>query len=74
MITDHPDGNTVCQGGLIQLCVTAAGASSYQWQKDDINIPGATSSCYTINPVTAADAGSYTCVVSNSCGSAESNA
>ncbi|MHC4864923.1 MAG: LamG-like jellyroll fold domain-containing protein [Planctomycetota bacterium] len=77
-ITGHPSPPSllVCQGESHEYCVTASGSEplSYQWQKDDSNIPGATGPCYTINPVTAADAGSYTCVVSNSCGSAESNA
>jgi rhamnogalacturonyl hydrolase YesR len=73
VITVHPQDKTVCDGNSVQFCVTPTGASSYQWKKDGGDIPGATVSCYTINPVTAADAGNYTCVVSNSCGSATSN-
>jgi hypothetical protein len=73
VITDHPDSQTVCEGASVQFCVTATGASSYQWKKNGSNVPGATSSCYTINPVTTAAAGNYSCVVSNSCGSVESN-
>ncbi|MHC4687642.1 MAG: S8 family serine peptidase, partial [Planctomycetota bacterium] len=73
VITDHPDSQTVCEGASVQFCATATGASSFQWKKNGSNVPGATSSCYTINPVTTAAAGNYSCVVSNSCGSVESN-
>jgi hypothetical protein len=76
VITDHPDSQTVCEGASVQFCVTATGTAplSYQWKKDGGNIPGATTSCYTINPVSSGDAGNYTCVVSNPCDSVESNA
>ncbi|MHC4560980.1 MAG: S8 family serine peptidase [Planctomycetota bacterium] len=73
VITDDPNNQSVCEGGSAQFCVTATDALSYQWQKDDSDISGATSSCYTINPVTTADAGNYACVVSNNCGSVESS-
>jgi hypothetical protein len=35
----------------------------YQWQKDGVNIPGATGATYTIAATTAADRGSYQCVI-----------
>ena len=43
---------------------------NYQWQKDGINIPGATSSTYTTNSLTLSDdnANSYRVIVSNSGG------
>jgi hypothetical protein len=63
-----PSSVTICSGQSYQWCVGASGATSYQWQKDGSNISGATSSCYS-----ATQAGSYRCVVSNSCGSVTSN-
>jgi hypothetical protein len=58
----------------VTFSVSASGnALSYLWRKNSSSISGATSSSYTINPVSTEDAGSYDCVVSNSCGSAISN-
>ncbi|UCD30572.1 MAG: S8 family serine peptidase [Planctomycetota bacterium] len=75
VITEQPESQSVCEGNPVTFCVTATGAGplSYQWKKDGNEISGATASCYTIDPVSAADADSYTCVVSNTCGSAESD-
>lgn len=70
-ITAHPDPATICTGGTNQFCVTASGSGSvtYQWRKDDTDISGATSSCFT-----ASTAGDYRCVVTGTCGSVTSNA
>jgi hypothetical protein len=51
--------------------------AGFQWQRNGVNvvngarISGATSDQLDINPVTAADAGSYRCVLTNACGSVE---
>jgi len=76
VITNGPDNQAACEGGSATFSVTAAGAGpfSYQWRKNGSNIPGATSSSYTINPMTPGDTGSYDCVVSNACGSTTSSA
>lgn len=74
-ISQHPVNQAVCEGTGVSFSVTATGTGlSYQWQKDGNNIGGATSSTYTIVSTTAGDAGSYRCVVSNACGSVNSNA
>jgi hypothetical protein len=46
---------------------------SYQWRKDGVNIPGATSKTYDIPNVGASAAGSYDVIISNACGSEVSN-
>src|SRR5690606_28882480 len=46
----------------------------YQWKKNGGVIPGATQATFTIVSVTAGDAGSYSCEVSNGCNSVESDA
>ncbi|MEM7165378.1 MAG: immunoglobulin domain-containing protein [Planctomycetota bacterium] len=71
-ITTHPQPVTVCAGGMATFDVTATGSAplSYQWRKDGTNIPGATGSSFTINPVSTADAGTYDVVVTNDCGMA----
>lgn len=74
-ISVHPQSQTACSGSSVTFTVTASGNPSpvYQWQKNGVNIGGATSSSYTINPVSSGDAGNYRCVVSNACGSVNSN-
>jgi len=63
-----------CGGNGVTFCVTATGTNlTYQWQFNGNNINGATSSCYTINPVTTSNAGNYTVVVSNACNSVTSS-
>jgi hypothetical protein len=77
MITEHPQSQTVCQGGSVTFTVSATGTAplSYQWRKAGTNIGWATTSAsYTINPVAPGDAGSYDCVVANPYGSATSDA
>ena len=75
-ITVHPVSQTVCAGSSVTFTVSATGTAplSYQWRKNGVNISGATSASYTITSAATGDAGSYTCVVSNSGGSATSNA
>ncbi len=67
-----------CPGSFLPFSVAATvnftGKSlSYQWRKNGMNIPGATSVDYLIGSVSASDAGSYDVIVSNSCGSDTSN-
>ena len=68
-ITTQPSGQSVCLGGNVQFIVVVSGSNpSYQWKKDGTNIPGATTSTLAINGVAAANAGAYTLLVTNSCG------
>jgi len=46
---------------------------TYQWSKSGSPISGATSATFVIPAVSAADAGTYTCSVSNSAGNTVSN-
>ncbi len=52
--------------------VDAIGTASYEWRRNGVTIPGATSSSLSIAAVRAADAGSYTVVVTDASGSATS--
>lgn len=74
-ISTPPRAQTSCAGGSVTFSVTAAGTAplSYQWQKDGATIPGAAGASYTINPVAAAHAGSYTVVVANKAGKVTSS-
>jgi hypothetical protein len=73
-ITQQPQGGTAAIGGSFQLSVQAQGNNlQYQWYKDNQAISGATGNTYTISNVSANDAGQYKVVVTNNCGSVESN-
>jgi len=75
-IGTHPQSQTVLVGESVTFSVTATGTAplSYQWYKGISPISGATGSSYTISSVTADDAGYYSVVIYNACGSATSNA
>jgi hypothetical protein len=76
VITSQPTSQVVCPNtsGSVTFTVTATGAGPiYQWRKNGIDIPGATSASYTINNVVTADAGAYDVMVSNPAGSVLSN-
>ena len=67
-IITQPQSQTVAVGATATFSVTAAGSAplSYQWQKNSVNIPGATGASYTTPAVTSADSGSaFVVVVSN---------
>ncbi|MGI8602706.1 MAG: immunoglobulin domain-containing protein [Verrucomicrobiales bacterium] len=68
VIETPPASLTVIEGGRATLSVIATGgpAPSYQWIKDDVDIPTATSSSYTLAAATIADAGIYKVRVTNS--------
>ncbi len=75
VITSQPVGSTVNPGTVVSMRVTATGSSPlYQWRRNGVAVPGATSSTYTMNPVTESDEGSYDVVVSNLAGTVTSSA
>lgn len=63
-------------GATLNLYASVSGTAplTFVWKKDDVVIPGATTSNYVKADVTAADAGSYTVTVSNIAGSSTSPA
>jgi hypothetical protein len=73
-ISLQPSSSTVTAGQTATFSVTATGTAplSYQWRKDGAAISGATSSTLTLASVSAANAGTYTVVVTNSAGSVTS--
>jgi alpha-tubulin suppressor-like RCC1 family protein len=53
--------------------VTALGATSYQWRKNNINLPGANGPVLSLSAVTTNDAGFYQVIVSNDGGNTPSD-
>jgi hypothetical protein len=73
-ISSQPQPIKAEPGASAAFSVTASGQEplSYQWYDNGRRIQGATGASYTIGDVTAADAGSYDVIVSNSFGSVTS--
>lgn len=75
VITSHPLSVTVnpAENAAFQVSYTGS-TSTYQWQKNGLDIAGATSATLTLNNVQPANGGTYAVVITNAAGSAKSNA
>jgi Immunoglobulin I-set domain len=76
-ITAQPASQTVTVGGAATFSITATGTAplAYQWRRNGSNIVGATSSSYRIAATATTDNGAtFSVVVANSAGSAQSDA
>jgi hypothetical protein len=75
-ITQQPAAQAVCPGATATLTVAATGdgALTYQWQKDSVNLTGATAATLQITGFGSGNVGSYRCVVTGGCGTATSTA
>jgi alpha-tubulin suppressor-like RCC1 family protein len=74
VITINPFSQTVAKGANVQLHVRAVGRQpvTYQWQRDGLNIPGATAASMLLTNVQGKDVGAYRALVQNYLGSATS--
>ena len=74
-ITTPPQSQDAQFGVSVMFSVAASGTPplQYQWRRNGVNLPGATSATLTLNPVTAADSGGYSVAVWNAYGSAISD-
>jgi hypothetical protein len=76
-ITTAPDARTVSQGQDATFFVQASGTAplSYQWQRNGVDIPGATASSYTVYNAPLSESGArFRVVVTNPSGSVNSQA
>lgn len=62
---------TIKTGGSFSITVISDGTApfTYQWFKNGVAIPGATSNAYAVAAAQASDAATYTCSVTNPTGS-----
>jgi hypothetical protein len=75
IVTAQPNAANAVLGGSASFSVIASGSgNTYQWRKNGTAINGATAATLTLNNITAADAASYSVVVTNAAGSVTSNA
>lgn len=67
-IISQPVSRTRCAGKTLSFVTAASGTAPlhYQWQKRGATVPGATTDTLTLTNITAANAGDYTVVVTNS--------
>ena len=74
-ITQHPVSRTVAPGASVTFSVRASGSGtlSYQWQRNGLDIPGATSQDYTLVAADTDNGAQFRAVVSNDNGSVISN-
>ena len=73
-ISTHPQAVTVCAGQQASFSVTTSGSvQSYKWRLNGNDLPNSNSATYTINNTAAANAGTYSCVVTGSCNTVTSN-
>jgi hypothetical protein len=72
-ISSQPSSVIALQGTRATFTVTAIGASGYQWQKNGVNIPLATTATLILSNVQQADATNYTVIVSNLVGDVTSD-
>ena len=75
-IAAAPSSQTISPGSTVVFFAAATGtpAPSLQWQRNGTPIPGATQSTLVLTAATAAQAGTYTCVATNSAGTVTSTA
>ncbi|PZF71173.1 GEVED domain-containing protein [Taibaiella soli] len=72
----QPVAQSICNGSAVTFTSSATGTGiTYQWQKNGININGATDTAYTIPAIVPNDSGNYTVVVMGvaPCGNVTSN-
>ena len=53
---------------IFQISVISGNPASFQWQKDEIDIPNSDDSTLVIYPIQLSDSGEYRCIAYNNCG------
>jgi glucose/arabinose dehydrogenase len=75
-ITLNPDSQIVPENGAVPFSCAGQGTIplTYQWQRNNVDIPGATASSYTLPSAAISDDGAaFHCVISNTAGSTTSD-
>jgi len=74
VVATPPANQTVCPGNNASFSVSATGTGlAYQWYKGTTMLAGQTASTLSLSAVSASDAGTYSVVVSGTCGDAVTN-
>lgn len=75
LIVTQPESQDACEGEAVTLAVVATSSQeiTFQWRKDEVDVPDAVNSTLVISPAVVGDSGDYDVVVTNACGSATSD-
>lgn len=65
IITLQPQNYIRCEGDSLAFSLRTPELAFFRWQKDGIDIPGATGNNYIIDTLNSADEGNYQCLVGN---------
>lgn len=74
VFTAQPAAQTIAPGTTVVFSAAATNSPAYQWQRDGVNLPGATRPLLVISSAGAAQAGDYSVVATNASGVALSAA
>ncbi len=72
VITRQPAAQSIAPGATVAFAVTATDAAAYQWKRNGLALPGATTANLTLTAPTTASAGAYTVDVANAAGTTTS--
>src|SRR5688572_11427179 len=73
-IRSQPQPQRVLAGRTVRLEVLAYPAATYQWQRNGVDVPGATGSVLQLQNAQTSQAGTYRVLVSNATGTTQSDA
>ena len=73
IITLDPVSQSLCAGATATFTASVTGSTSYKWQRNGVDI-GVTTTTLSIPSVATANAGTYTFLATNSCGTTTSAA
>lgn len=71
-IFGDPQSRNASIGQNVTFTVSSSGINTFQWRKNNVNLPGTDGEILLLNNVQKTDAGEYDCIVTNSCGSSTS--
>jgi cyclophilin family peptidyl-prolyl cis-trans isomerase len=72
VLTAQPVSQTVAAGSTVVFNAPSTGAAEFTWERNGVEVPGATSSTLVIGNASAANSGNYVHVASNAMGTVRS--
>lgn len=73
VISAGPASTNACFGDVVTFSVQQSAGTAFQWRKDAVSLEGETGATLTLTVSDPSAAGNYSCIVSNTCDSVESD-